>query len=202
MIRYAGLFLGTYMVAAVPFGYLIGRAGGVDVRRRGSGNIGATNLLRTRGKVAGILTLLLDAAKGAVPVTAAHALFPAEPWVPVAAGFVAVAGHCFSLYMRFHGGKGVATAVGAFLALDPLVAAGAVSVFTLVVAWTRLVALGSTIFASALPGIAWLLGTPELALGSIPIAIVIVWRHRENLARIRSGTEDRLGSRRATGEGP
>ena len=199
MFRLTALFLGTYLVAGIPFGYLIGRAGGVDVRQHGSGNTGATNVFRTRGKTAGALTLVLDVAKGAAPVVAAWTLFPGEPWVPAAAAFVAVVGHCFPVYLRFRGGKGVATALGGFLALQPAAAVGAVAVFVIVVSWSRLVALGSTLSAAAFPAIAWAAGAPGLALGSLPTAAVILWRHRENLARIRAGTEDRLGNGTAGG---
>jgi glycerol-3-phosphate acyltransferase PlsY len=196
VIRAAGLLLGTFLFCGIPFGYLIGRAGGVDVRREGSGNIGATNLLRTRGRVAGALTLVLDILKGAAPVVVARGWFPEVPFMPIGVAFVAVLGHCFSPYLAFRGGKGVATALGAFVVLLPPAAAGALVLFAGVVAATRLVALGSVVAALGFSPLAWLLGSPTIAAGSLPTAALIVLRHRENLRRIRAGTETRLGARR------
>ena len=199
MIREAILLLLTYLFAGIPFGYLIGRVGGVDVRRHGSGNIGATNVLRTRGKTAGALTLLLDILKGAVPVLVAARMFPGNVWMPIAAAFIAVAGHCFSIYLGFRGGKGVATALGAFLVLQRVAALGSLAVFAAVLAATRMVALGSTAAAAAFPLFAWLVGEPEVALGSMPGVLIILWRHRDNLRRIRAGTEHRVGNRGEAG---
>lgn len=200
MIPAAGILLGTFLLCGIPFGYLIGRAGGVDVRREGSGNIGATNLLRTRGRAAGTLTLALDILKGAVPVIAARWWFPDAPAMPIGVAFVAVVGHCFSPYLAFRGGKGVATALGAFVVLMPPAAAGSLVLFAGVVAATRLVALGSVVAALGFPPLAWLLGSPAIAAGSVPTAALIVLRHRENLRRIRAGTEARLGGRREGGD--
>jgi glycerol-3-phosphate acyltransferase PlsY len=199
MIELAVL-LGTYLAAAIPFGYLLGRAGGVDVRRVGSGNIGATNVMRARGRWVGVVTLVLDAAKGAAGVLVARALFPAEHWMPVAAACVAVVGHCYPVYLRFRGGKGVATGAGAFLALSPLAALGSLGVFVLVVGTSRLVSLASVTAASSFPLLAWLVDGRRLALGGLAVALVVIWRHRENLRRLAAGREERLGSRARTNE--
>jgi glycerol-3-phosphate acyltransferase PlsY len=194
------VLLATYLVAAIPFGYLLGRAGGIDVRRVGSGNIGATNVMRARGRWVGVLTLLLDAAKGAAGVLAARALFPPDHWVPLAAACVAVVAHCYPVYLGFRGGKGVATGAGAFLALSPLAALGSLALFGVVVGTSRLVSLASVAAAASFPLLAWLLDGRRLALGGLAVALVVLWRHRENLRRLAAGSEERLGSRARTPE--
>ena len=183
----------VYLVAAIPFGLLLGRARGTDVRRQGSGNIGATNVLRTQGMLPGIATLLLDAAKGAGGVLAVAAMIPDPEWAPIAAAPVAVIGHCYPVYLRFKGGKGVATAAGAFLALSPGATLAMMVIVVIVIAWSRMVSAGSVVGAAVFPVMAWGLAGPEVALGAIPASAVILWRHRENLQRILDGTEGRLG---------
>lgn len=192
MIRIVALLIATFAVAGIPFGYLIGRAGGVDVRRQGSGNIGATNVLRSRGRAAAALTLLLDVAKGALPVAAARWLEPQRLWVALAAAFIAVAGHCFTPYLRFRGGKGVATGLGAFLVLQPLAALASLLLFVGTFLFTRIVAAASAGAAIGYPAFAWLLGSPAVALGSLPPVAVILWRHRENFRRMRAGSEGKI----------
>ena len=194
------VLVSVYLLAAIPFGYLIGRIGGVDVRVRGSGNIGATNLLRTRGKLAGAVTLLLDIGKGAAGVLLAAYLLPQLFWAPAAAGFAALVGHCFPIYLGFRGGKGVATALGAFLVLAPLATLLAVLLFIAILATTRLVAVGSAAAAVGFPAAVWALGDARLALAALPSAAVILWRHRENFDRIRRGVESRLGTAPEPGE--
>ena len=122
------VLLAAYLVAAIPFGVLLGRVGGVDVRRVGSGNIGATNVLRHRGILAGLATLLLDAAKGAAGVALALRIEP-QGWLPQAAAVAVVLGHCYPVYLAFRGGKGVATAAGAFAVLSPVLALLSLVVF-------------------------------------------------------------------------
>lgn len=192
MIQIVALLIGTFAVAGIPFGYLIGRAGGVDIRQRGSGNIGATNVLRSRGRGAAGLTLLLDAAKGAAPVAIARTMMPEQPWVAIAAAFSAVTGHCFSPYLRFRGGKGVATGLGGFAVLQPLAALGAATLFGVTFLLTKIVAAGSAVGATSFPAIAWVLGSPGVALGSMPTVAVILWRHRDNFRRMRAGHEGRV----------
>lgn len=193
------LLAGTYFVAAIPFGLLIGRLAGVDVRRVGSGNIGATNVLRATGRGAAAATLLLDGLKGAAPVVIARLVPGAPPRLAVACAVVAVLGHCYPVYLRFRGGKGVATAAGALLALSPWAFALAVAAFAAVVGTTRLVSAASCAAAFAFPAAAWGLGEERAALGAAGVALLIVWRHRENLRRIAAGTEPRLGERAPRG---
>ena len=198
----AGLALAaaSYLIGSVPFGLLVARAlAGVDVRRVGSGNIGATNVGRAAGPAAGIATLVLDAAKGALPALAAGALLePAGPggaaW-PAAAGVAAFLGHLFPPWLRFRGGKGAATALGVTLALSPWVALAAVLVFSLALGATRIVSVGS------LAGAATCAGGMLLAHGARSpatwaaafMATAMVVRHRANIARLLRGEERRLG---------
>ncbi len=185
----------SYLLGAVPFGLLLARSAGVDVRRAGSGNIGATNVARTAGKTLGLLTLLLDALKGALPTALALHLFPG-PRFAVLLGLAAVLGHVFPVFLRFRGGKGVATAAGVFVALTPLAAGAAVAVFALSVLLTRTVSVGSLLAAPALVVAVLLLdGRPEvLALASSVAALVVV-RHAGNVRRLLAREEPRLGVR-------
>ena len=191
--------LGAYLLGAVPFGFLIVRlASGRDVRQSGSGNIGATNVLRTAGPGLGILTLALDAAKGAAAVLLARAFLPPEGAGPWMAGLAAVLGHIFPLFLRFRGGKGVATCLGVLLVLSPLAVLPCLTLFVLVVLLGRLVSAGSIAAALALPPAAWWLdgvsGVPLAAAAACSAAVV--WSHRQNIARILRGEEHRLGDRR------
>jgi len=188
----ATLLLGAYLVGSVPFGLLIGRLRGVDVRRVGSGNIGATNVMRTGGKLAGLVTLCLDAAKGGVPVLVARQA-GAAPELQVAAGVAAVIGHCYPIYLRLRGGRGVATATGAFALLSPAAMGIAAVVFAAVLGVTRIVSAASCVAALALPVAAFARGEATVGLGAISVSAIVLWRHRGNLGRIRAGTERRLG---------
>jgi glycerol-3-phosphate acyltransferase PlsY len=185
---------GVYLLAAIPFGLLVGRRGGVDVRRAGSGNIGATNVLRQRGYAAGVATLLLDAAKGAAGVALAQWIDP-QGWLPYAAAAVAVLGHCYPVYLKFRGGKGVATAAGAFGLLSPELVGWSLGVFLLVLVLSRRVSPASMSAAVALPLLAWYQGPPALAMACLPVAAVVLWRHRSNLRRLLAGQEERLGGK-------
>jgi glycerol-3-phosphate acyltransferase PlsY len=187
--------LASYLLGAVPFSFLIARAFGIeDVRRVGSGNVGATNVLRSAGKLAGVLAFTLDALKGALAAIAAELLFPGDTTLPALAAVSAVVGHMYPLWLRFEGGKGVATGFGAFLPLAPWAALAGILVFAGVAAATRYVSLGSVAGAVALPLIAALLGGP----GPVPAAagftaLLVLFRHRSNLRRILGGTERRTG---------
>jgi acyl phosphate:glycerol-3-phosphate acyltransferase len=186
----------AYLIGAVPIGLLVARlTGGVDIRRHGSGNIGATNVLRTMGRGPAVVTLLGDVAKGFAAVSLVRALVPDPAWS--AAGVVAaLAGNCWSIFLRGHGGKGVATSTGAFLAVAPWAVAVAGALFLLVTGTSRYVSLGSVLAAASLPVATAALGYPGSAVaGAAVAAAVIAWRHRENLARLARGTERRLGGR-------
>jgi acyl phosphate:glycerol-3-phosphate acyltransferase len=184
-----------YFLGSIPFGYLLVRAfRGADVRTTGSGNIGATNVARM-SPVLGVVTLLLDAMKGFGAVWAASVLFPGQPMIPFVAGFAAVAGHIFPLWLRFKGGKGVATGLGSFLMLTPRGIVLALVVFLLVLAAFRLVALGSIVASASLPVSAFLLREGERPTGIAMLsasALLIIVKHHQNIARILRHTEPKF----------
>jgi acyl phosphate:glycerol-3-phosphate acyltransferase len=189
--------LGAYLIGAIPVGWLVSRAFGVgDIRRHGSGTIGATNVLRTLGWAPAIVTLLGDIAKGYAAVALAERL--ARPDItPVAlAAVAAVVGNCWSVFLGFRGGKGVATGLGALLTLVPWATLAALPVFVVVVATFRYVSLGSLLGALCVPLGAVLLGYPgAFDLAALAIAVIIIGRHHANIARLRAGTESRLGQK-------
>ena len=186
-----------YLLGAVPFGLILGQVtGGTDVRRVGSGNIGATNVARALGAGAGVAVLLLDAGKGAAAAALGRTLGKGESFA-LLAGLAAVIGHVFPIYLRFRGGKGVATGVGAFLVLQPVATLMAVAIFGGVVLAGRRVSLGSVVAAAALPAILLLRQAPAGAVAAgLVAASLIIYRHRENLRRILDGTEPRMGASR------
>lgn len=189
----------AYLLGSIPSGVLVARAmGGRDPRSAGSGNIGATNVGRVLGKKAGLLTLFLDALKGFVPAFLAARYLPA-PWHPCAVGFSSFAGHLFPLYLRFRGGKGIATGAGVMAAVSPLSLAAGLGLFALTLWRWRMVSLASVTASASLPVLAYFLTPPELTLPatllSAALAVLTVYKHRENLARIRAGTESKLGQR-------
>jgi glycerol-3-phosphate acyltransferase PlsY len=181
-------------VGSLPIGYLVAsRAKGIDLRRVGSGNVGAANAYRSAGLAAAIIVILVDVAKGASSVFFA-ARFASGAADPVAAGIAAIVGHVYPVWLRFHGGKGVATACGVFWMLAPLPTAISATVFVIVVWATRYVSVGSIVAAVALPPIAWLTDKPmSVVIGAGLAALLIVQRHRANLARLQQGEERRLG---------
>lgn len=189
------LLVAAFVLGAVPFGYLIGRAAGVDVRRVGSGNIGAGNLLRAVGRWAALCTLLLDAGKGALPVAAARWAGVSPDWLAAVVA-AAVLGHVYTPFLRFRGGKGVATTLGGLAAATPWVALTAVAVWLVTAAASRIASLAALLAAALLPLCVWWLDgrAPFLVLGVV-LAVLVVWRHRENIGRIRQGTEPRIGHR-------
>ena len=159
-----GIPVVAYLLGSIPFGLLVAHVlGGKDVRKAGSGNIGATNVSRVAGPFAGILTLLLDAAKGAVAVLAAARLTEGSATWMIVAGLLALLGHCYPLWLHFRGGKGVATAAGIFLVLSPLAMFSALAVFILVVVFWRFVSLGSLAAAAAIPLLMYFLWAPHHA---------------------------------------
>jgi glycerol-3-phosphate acyltransferase PlsY len=186
----------AYCIGSVPFALLLARRWGAgDLRRLGSGNVGAANALRASGVRAGVIVALLDIAKGAASVALAMRL-SSDAGAPAAAGFAAIVGHIYPVWLRFRGGKGVATACGVFSVLTPLAALPAFVVF-MATAWTtRYVSLGSILATIALPPIAYATGYSMASLvAACAAAVLILFRHRGNLMRLRAGTERRLGAR-------
>lgn len=191
----------AYLLGSIPFGYLIVKErSGVDVRSVGSGNVGATNVLRVSGKLPAMGVLLMDMAKGCFPVLAGRVL-GAPPEILAMVAFAAVLGHVFPVFLGFRGGKGVATALGAFIALAPLATVTCVAVFVVLVVWKRYVSLGSVAAVGSFPVWAYLYGRigwmtmPWLpvSLAGVATAVVVLLRHRGNLRRIRAGVESRIG---------
>jgi len=186
--------LGAYLSGSIPFGWIAFRLlRGGDIRDHGSGNIGATNLMRFCGKGWAAAVLLLDALKGAVPVLAAR-LAGAPSWLQAAVAVAAVLGHCYTVFLRFRGGKGVATGLGVFTALAPLAVLCSLAVFAVVAVPTRIVSLGSTAAALTAPLWMWALGCgPACVAAAALCALLLVWRHRANLSRLLAGREARVG---------
>jgi glycerol-3-phosphate acyltransferase PlsY len=185
--------LGGYLLGSIPFSFLVARLWGVaDVRAVGSGNVGATNVMRAAGRLPGILALALDAGKGAASSALALALVPAEP-MPALAAVGAVVGHTYPLWLGFRGGKGVATGAGALLPLAPLATAAALVAFALTLAAGRYVSIASLAGAACLALAAWLSGAPpSVWRAAAGLALLIAWKHRGNLERIARGVEPRL----------
>jgi len=194
-----GVPIAAYLLGSIPFGLLFTKllVGG-DVRKAGSGNIGATNVARVAGPLPGILTLLFDAAKGAAAVRLA-ARFSNEnaTWMIIAA-LAALFGHCFPVWLKFRGGKGVATAAGAFLMLSPLALLGSVILFILVVAFWRYVSLGSISAAASMPLLIYFLWAPQHApppavtFGALAAAGLIIYKHDANIQRLLQGEEPKF----------
>jgi glycerol-3-phosphate acyltransferase PlsY len=197
------LALAGYLLGSIPFGILLTRVfGGGDIRAAGSGNIGATNVTRVAGPIAGILTLILDGLKGAAAVwLAAHFSGYSAMWMTVA-GVAALVGHCFPVWLKFRGGKGVATAAGMFLALCWPAAISAILLFVLVVIFFRFVSLGSIAAAAAMPLLIYLLWAPHqsphlapppaVTLGAFAAAMLVVYKHDGNIQRLVEGREPRF----------
>ena len=184
--------LAGYLLGSVPFGLVIARALGLgDLRAIGSGNIGATNVLRTGSKPAAAATLILDSGKGAAAVLIARALAGED--AGQIAGLAAFLGHCFPVWLRFDGGKGVATFLGLLLALAWPVGLAACATWLVTAAVFRFSSLAALVAAALSPLWATLLGRPEAVALSMALALVVLWRHRENVARLRAGTEPRIG---------
>jgi len=194
----AALLVGVgYLLGSLSFAVLlVRRRTGRDIRTEGSGNAGATNVLRAHGKGLALAVAALDVAKGAAAVLLVR-LVTADPRYGAAAGFAAILGHVFPIFYGFRGGKGVATAVGAFLALAPLATLVCVAVFVAIVAATRFVSLGSVVAIVLLPPVAGgLFHAPTpVVMAAATTAILVVLKHRENLRRLASGTERRLGQK-------
>jgi glycerol-3-phosphate acyltransferase PlsY len=188
-------FLGlaiAYLLGDIPFGYLLVKlTTGGDVRASGSGNIGATNVLRTTGRAAGVATLLLDISKGYLAVWLEGQLTGGNVEWMSAAVLAVMLGHSYPVFLRFRGGKAMASFVGAWLCLAPLPLAAVLVVFVAMVAWTRHISLGSIIGAGTFPLAVWLIEhPPAVVVGAAVLSgVLIIYRHRENIARLRGGNE-------------
>jgi len=182
----------SYLLGSLPFGYLVGRLRGVDITAHGSGNIGATNALRILGPVPALIVLAGDAGKGVLAVWLGQTFGPPE--APLLAALAVLAGHGWSVFLGFRGGKMIATSLGVLIMLSPAVTAGAAAVWILAVALTRYVSLGSILAAAATPVLFAVLGfPPSYILFAVMIAGAVIYKHRSNIARLRSGTEPKLG---------
>jgi glycerol-3-phosphate acyltransferase PlsY len=197
----------AYLLGSIPFGLLVGKLfGGADVRTAGSGNIGATNVARVAGPFAGVVTLLLDAAKGALAVILAARLSDQSATWMIIAGLCALVGHCFPIWLGFHGGKGVATAAGVFLVLCPPAFLGSAILFVLVVVYWRYVSLGSMSAAAAMPLLIYFFWAPHHAppyavtFGSLAAALLIVYKHDANIQRLVQGDEPKFSFRKKPSE--
>lgn len=187
------LIIAAYFIGSIPTGLLLARMfGGVDIRTTGSGNIGATNVSRTLGWKVGVLTLLGDCLKGFLPVLVAQRIGLGEGGVALVA-FAAFAGHVYTIFLGFKGGKGVATALGVFLAISPLTVLCAVAIFAFILWRWRYVSLGSITAAAFMPLLVALVDRRGLIfLMSIAVAAIVIWKHRENIQRLKNGTESRF----------
>jgi len=198
-IRFIAIPVAAYLLGSIPFGLLLGKLfGGSDVRQSGSGNIGATNVARVAGPFAGVLTLLFDIGKGAFAVyLALRFANESATWMIVAMLSVLV-GHCFPVWLKFRGGKGVATAAGTFFVLSPYAALGAILVFILVVAYWRFVSLASISAAAAMPLLIYFLWAPGHAppyvvtFGTLAAVLLIVVKHDANIQRLVQGEEPKF----------
>jgi acyl phosphate:glycerol-3-phosphate acyltransferase len=183
----------AFLVGGIPFGYLLVRwTTGEDVREKGSGNIGATNVLRTTGRAVAVATLLLDIGKGLFAVWIADKLSDGSPlWMSLAA-LAVMAGHAYPIFLKFQGGKAVASFIGAFLYLTPIPMVAVLLVFVVVVAATKHISMGSIVAAGSLPLAVWLIEHPPLimVLAALVAALFLIYRHRGNIHRIRAGTEN------------
>jgi acyl phosphate:glycerol-3-phosphate acyltransferase len=196
-----------YLLGSIPFGYLLVRIfKGEDVRTSGSGNIGATNVAR-KSPILGATTLLLDAVKGLAAVLLARVLFsgPNQKLIMTTAALFAVLGHLFPVWLKFRGGKGVATSLGAFILLTPISILCMVGLFLMVAVAFRYVSLGSVAVAAAFPLLAWALHEyvdPRQLLLIAAVSALVIWKHRQNIGRLAAGTESKFGRKSETKSGP
>jgi acyl phosphate:glycerol-3-phosphate acyltransferase len=209
MVTLAVLLLGSYLLGSIPFGYLAGRLAGVDIRQAGSGNVGATNVVRVLGKRYGYPVFLLDVLKGFVAVRVSMLMAPGRPpaWnspeiFGILGAMSSVLGHLYPPWLRFNGGKGVATSAGALLALTPVATLIGVAIWIIVFWVTRYVSLASVTAAVVLPVVVLVVSWKDqnkvksLVYSSAGVAAVVIWRHRSNLFRLIRGTEPRFARKR------
>jgi len=190
------LILFAYLLGSIPTGYILGYLSGVDVRKAGSGNVGATNVARVAGKKLGLLTLIGDAAKGMIPVYIARAA-GFDDGIAALAALAAFLGHLYPVFLKFKGGKGVATALGGLAALAPLATAILLLVFLIVFGASRYVSLASMVAAAVAPLAVRLLDySAAVTALAATMALYIIWRHRENIRRLLSGAEPKFSSKK------
>ena len=195
MLESVFVFL-AYLAGSIPTGVLLARRAGVDIRSEGSGNVGATNVARTAGKGLGVLTLVGDLLKGLIPVLLVRAL-DASLTAVAAVGVAAIAGHVFSIFLSFQGGKGVATGFGVLLGLAPGASLIPLAIFVAAAGGTRIVSVGSMAAASSAPVTIFLFGYPApIVAAAALISALILWRHRDNASRLLAGTEEPFGVRK------
>jgi glycerol-3-phosphate acyltransferase PlsY len=205
MVTLAVLLVGSYLLGSIPFGYFAGRLAGIDIREAGSGNVGATNVVRVLGKGYGYLVFALDFLKGLAPVTISMLMAPGRPpeWnspeiFGILAAISSVLGHSYPPWLKFKGGKGVATSAGALLALTPVATLIGVAIWIIVFCLTRYVSLASITAAIVLPIVILVVNSQNqnrgkpLVYSSACVGAVIIWRHRSNLSRLIRGTEPRF----------
>jgi acyl phosphate:glycerol-3-phosphate acyltransferase len=200
----------AYLLGSIPTGFLVAKAKGIDIRKTGSGNIGATNAMRVLGKPAGIFVLLMDALKGFGAIWLCHiwicASIPPQligtqqanyEKLSIVAGIFVVLGHNYTCWLKFKGGKGIATSAGVFLALAPWAVLVAFVVFIFAVALTKYVSVGSIAAAIALPATVWIMSPQNLFLGIVTTALgaLAIYKHKANIQRLMAGTENRLGKK-------
>jgi acyl phosphate:glycerol-3-phosphate acyltransferase len=200
----------SYLLGSIPFGLLIARSRGIDIRAAGSGNIGATNVMRVVGKTWGILTLVLDALKGLVSVLLfariGHLGGEVPAWFGLACGCVAILGHSFPVYLKFKGGKGVATSAGVLIGAAPAAFGVGIAVFAILFALLRYVSLGSIAAAIAVPVAAFVFERSKVepdyltTYVLVVLGLVVIWRHKANIRRLLAGTENRIGGARKTAQ--
>ncbi len=203
VLCYIIVAIGAYLLGSIPFGFLVAKARGIDIRSVGSGNIGATNAMRVLGKPAGIFVLLMDALKGFGAVWLCAVLwkkFCADADVEtlrIIAGIGAVMGHNYTCWLKFKGGKGIATTAGVYIALAPWPLLIALVVFILVVVLTRYISVGSITAAIALPAAVWIMTPQNVLLGVVTTALgaLAIYKHKSNIQRLRAGTENRFGKK-------
>lgn len=203
---YIFALLGAYFLGSLPTGFLVARAKGIDIRKVGSGNIGATNAMRILGRPAGSFVLLVDALKGFAAVCLCAFLgrkFYATADLEtlcIVAGIGAVLGHNYTCWLKFKGGKGIATTAGVYLALAPWALLVALVVFILSVVLTKYVSVGSVTSAIALPATVWVMTPHNVFLGSVTTALgaLAIYKHKSNIQRLMKGTENRIGQKKTT----
>ena len=186
------IWLLAYILGSLPFGAWYARTRNIDLREHGSGNIGATNVARTLGKKAGLLILLADCAKGIVPVAIADQVLATGAEVAIA-GLMAFLGHIFSVFLKFKGGKGVATGLGVFLYLMPLAALSAIAVFAVATGLSKYISIGSMTAALSIALFGWLYSAPlPYVYLSLTAALIVIWKHKDNIQRLFAGDESKF----------